>query len=34
MTLREVKSFKKEMSRNKDENEIFKKAIDIFATRN
>lgn len=34
MTLKEVKSLKKEMETVKDENEIFKKAMAIFATRN
>lgn len=34
MTLKEVKALKKEMARIKDENEILKKAMAIFATRN
>lgn len=34
MTLKEVKAFKKEMARIKEENEILKKAMAIFATRN
>ena len=34
MTLKEVKSLKKEMARIKEENEILKKAMAIFATRN
>lgn len=34
MTLKEVKVLKKEMARIKDVNEIFKKAMVIFATRN
>lgn len=34
MTLKEVKALKKEMSRIKEENEILKKAMAIFATRN
>lgn len=34
MTLKEVKALKKEMARIKEENEIFKKAMAIFATRN
>ena len=33
MTLKEVKALKKEMARIKEENEILKKAIAIFATR-
>ena len=32
--LKEVKELKKEMARIKEENEILKKAIAIFATRN
>ena len=34
MTLKEVKALKKEMGRIKEENEILKKAMAIFATRN
>ena len=34
MTLKEVKELKKEMARIKEENEILKKAMTIFATRN
>ena len=34
MTLKEVKAFRKEMARIKEENEILKKAMAIFATRN
>ena len=34
MTLKEVKALKKEMARIKEENEIFKKAMAICATRN
>ena len=34
MTLKEVKALRKEMSRIKEENEILKKAMAIFATRN
>ena len=34
MTLKEVKALKKEMARIKEENEILKKALAIFATRN
>ena len=34
MTLQEVKALKKEMARIKEENEILKKAMAIFATRN
>ena len=34
MTLKEVKALKKEMARIKEENEILKKAIAIFSTRN
>lgn len=34
MTLKEVKALKKEMARIKEENEILKKAMDIFATKN
>ena len=34
MTLNEVKALKKEMARIKEENEILKKAMAIFATRN
>ena len=34
MTLKEVKALKKEMARIKGENEILKKAMAIFATRN
>ena len=34
MTLNEVKALKKEMARIKEENEILKKAMTIFATRN
>ena len=34
MTLKEVKALKKEMARIKEENEILKKAMAIFATRN
>ena len=34
MTLKEVKELKREMSRIKEENEILKKAMAIFATRN
>ena len=34
MTLKEVKALKKEMARVKEENEILKKAMAIFATRN
>ena len=34
MTLKEVKQLKKEMARIKEENEILKKAMAIFATRN
>ena len=33
MTLKEVKALKKEMARIKEENEILKKAMAIFATR-
>ena len=34
MTLKEVKALKKEMARIKEENEILKKAMAIFATQN
>ena len=34
MTLKEVKALKKEMARIKEENEVLKKAMAIFATRN
>lgn len=34
MTLKEIKALKKEMARIKEENEILKKAMAIFATRN
>ena len=34
MTLKEVKALKKEMARIKEQNEILKKAMAIFATRN
>ena len=34
MTLKEVKALKKEIARIKEENEILKKAMAIFATRN
>ena len=34
MTLKEVKALKKEMAWIKEENEILKKAMAIFATRN
>ena len=34
MTLKEVKALRKEMARIKEENEILKKAMVIFATRN
>ena len=34
MTLKEVKQLKKEMARIKEENEILKKAMAIFATKN
>ena len=34
MTLKEVKALRKEMARMKEENEILKKAMAIFATRN
>ena len=34
MTLKKVKDLKKEMARIKEENEILKKAMAIFATRN
>ena len=34
MTLKEFKQFKKEMARIKEENEILKKAMAIFATQN
>lgn len=34
MTLKEVKAFKEEMARIKEENEILKKAMAIFATKN
>ena len=34
MTLKEVQALKKEMARIKEENEILKKAMAIFATRN
>ena len=34
MTLKLVKALKKEMARIKEENEILKKAMAIFATRN
>lgn len=34
MILREVKALRKEMARIKEENEILKKAMAIFATRN
>ena len=34
MTLKEFKQLKKEMARIKEENEILKKAMAIFATRN
>ena len=34
MTLKEIKELKKEMARIKEENEILKKAMAIFATRN
>ena len=33
-TLKEVKALRKEMARIKEENEILKKAMAIFATRN
>lgn len=34
MTLKEIKALKKEMVRIKEENEILKKAMAIFATKN
>ena len=34
MTLKEIKALKKEMARIKEENEILKKAMAIFATKN
>ena len=34
MTLKEVKALKKEMARIKEENEILKKAMAIFSTKN
>ena len=34
MTLKEVKALRKEMARIKEDNEILKKAMAIFATRN
>ena len=34
ITLKEVKELKKEMARIKEENEILKKAMAIFATKN
>ena len=34
MTLKEIKALRKEMARIKEENEILKKAMAIFATRN
>ena len=34
MTLKELKALRKEMARIKEENEILKKAMAIFATRN
>lgn len=34
MTLKEVKALKKEIARIKEENEILKKAMAIFATKN
>lgn len=34
MTLKEVKALKKEMARINEENEILKKAMAIFATKN
>ena len=34
LTLKEVKALKKEMAKIKEENEILKKAMAIFATRN
>ena len=34
MTLKDVKALKKEMARIKEENEILKKAMAIFATKN
>ena len=34
ITLKEVMELKKEMAKIKEENEILKKAMDIFATRN
>ena len=34
MTLKEVKALRKEMARIKEENEILKKAMAIFVTRN
>lgn len=34
MTLKEVKALKKEMAKIKEENEILKKAMAIFATKN
>lgn len=34
MTLKEVKELKREMERSNEENEILKKAMAIFATRN
>ena len=34
MTLKEVKALKKEMARIKEENEILKKAMAIFVTKN
>lgn len=34
MTLKEVKKLKREIARIKEENEILKKAMAIFATRN
>ena len=33
MTLKEVKELEKEIVRTKEENEILKKAMDIFATK-
>ena len=34
MTLKEVKELKREMERSNEENEILKKAMAIFATKN
>ncbi len=34
ITLKDIKALKKEMARIKEENEILKKAMAIFATRN